>query len=103
MDHLAKLKAVRINRLLVDDNTKRALKTIVKVLEVILQLYFVISQIIIIFAKNLSDLLVVVVVVGYPTPSEGLGAWRKTMEPQKPGNSQGSGPEVVERQRVAKE
>ena len=25
------------------------------------------------------------------------------MEPQKPGNSQGSGPEVVQRQRVAKE
>ena len=25
------------------------------------------------------------------------------MEPQKPGNSPGSGPEVVERQRVAKE
>ena len=25
------------------------------------------------------------------------------MEPQKPGNSSGSGPEVVERQRVAKE
>ena len=31
------------------------------------------------------------------------GAWRKTMEPQKPGNSPGSGPEVVERQRIAKE
>ena len=26
-----------------------------------------------------------------------------TMEPQKPGNSPGPGPEVVERQRVAKE
>ena len=26
-----------------------------------------------------------------------------TMEPQKPGNSQGPGPEVVERQRFAKE
>ena len=26
-----------------------------------------------------------------------------TMEPQKPGNSPGSGPEVVKRQRVAKE
>ena len=32
-----------------------------------------------------------------------LGAWRKTMEPQKPGNSPGLGPEVVERRRVAKE
>ena len=32
-----------------------------------------------------------------------MGAWRKTIEPQKPGNSPGSGPEVVERQRVAKE
>ena len=44
-----------------------------------------------------------VVVVGYPTPSKEMGAGRKNMEPQKPGNSPGSGPEVVERQRVAKE
>ena len=42
----------------------------------------------------------VLLVVGYPTPSEG---WRKTIEPQKPGNSPRSGPEVVQRQRVAKE
>ena len=33
----------------------------------------------------------------------GMGAWRKTMEHQKPGNFPGPGPEVVERQRVAKE
>ena len=32
-----------------------------------------------------------------------MGAWRKTMEPQKPDNFPGSGPEVVKRQRVAKE
>ena len=32
-----------------------------------------------------------------------MGAWRKTIEPQKPGNSPEPGPEVVERQRVAKE
>ena len=32
-----------------------------------------------------------------------MGAWQKTMEPQKPGNSPGPGPEVVETQRVAKE
>ena len=32
-----------------------------------------------------------------------MGAWRKTIEPQKPGKFQGPGPEVVERQRVAKE
>ena len=32
-----------------------------------------------------------------------MGAWRKTIEPQKPGNSQRLGPEVVESQRVAKE
>ena len=38
-----------------------------------------------------------------PDPFRGMGAWRKAMEPQKPGNSPGSGPEVVERQRVAKE
>ena len=38
-----------------------------------------------------------------PDPFWGMEAWRKTMETQKPGNSPGSGPEVVERQRVAKE
>ena len=37
-----------------------------------------------------------------PDPFRGMGAWRKTMEPQKPGNSTGSGPEVIEsRQRVS--
>ena len=43
------------------------------------------------------------VFVDYPTPSEGMGAWRKTMEPQKPSSSPEPGPEIVERQRVAKE
>ena len=38
-----------------------------------------------------------------PDPFRGMGAWRKTMESQKPGNSPGSGPEVVQRRRVAKE
>ena len=38
-----------------------------------------------------------------PDPFGGIGAWRKTMEPQKLGNSPGSGPEVVKKQRVAKE
>ena len=38
-----------------------------------------------------------------PDPFRGMGAWRETMEPQKPGNSPGSGPEIVQRQRVAKE
>ena len=38
-----------------------------------------------------------------PDPFRGMGAWRKTMEPHKPGNSPGSGPEVIKRQRVAKE
>ena len=38
-----------------------------------------------------------------PDPFRGMEAWRKTMEPQKPGNSPGSGPEVVQRQRVTKE
>ena len=32
-----------------------------------------------------------------------MGAWQKTLEPQKPGNSPGSGPEVIERQKVAKD
>ena len=31
------------------------------------------------------------------------GAWRKTMEPQNPGSSPGPGPEVREKQKVAKE
>ena len=44
---------------------------------------------------------VVVVVVTWPPPRD--GAWQKTMEPTKPGNFLGPGPEVVERQRVAKE
>ena len=38
-----------------------------------------------------------------PNPFRGMGAWRKIMEPQKMCNSAGPGPEVVERQRVAKE
>ena len=38
-----------------------------------------------------------------PDPFWGMGAWRNTIEPQKPGNSPRSGPEVVQRQRVAKE
>ena len=38
-----------------------------------------------------------------PNPIRGMGAWWKTMEHWKPGNSPGPKPEVVERQRVAKE
>ena len=33
-----------------------------------------------------------------PDPFRGMGPWRKTIEPQKPGNSPGPGPEVVKRQ-----
>ena len=36
-------------------------------------------------------------------PFQGMVAWRKTMKPQKPGISPGPGPEVVDRQTVAKE
>ena len=32
-----------------------------------------------------------------------MGEWRKTIEPQKPGNSPGLGQEIVERRRVNKE
>ena len=46
---------------------------------------------------------VAVVVVTRPLPFRRMGAWRKTLEPQKLGNSPGSGPKVVKRQRVAKE
>ena len=38
-----------------------------------------------------------------PDPFREMGAWRKTMECQKLGNSPEPGPKVVERQRVAKE
>ena len=38
-----------------------------------------------------------------PDAFRGMGAWRKTTELQKSGNSPGSEPEVVERMRVAKE
>ena len=38
-----------------------------------------------------------------PDAFRGMGAWRRTMEPQKPGNSAGPGPEVVKTQRIAKE
>ena len=36
-------------------------------------------------------------------PFRGMGAWRKTFEPQKPGNSQGPGPEIVESRIIVKE
>ena len=35
-------------------------------------------------------------------PFREMGAWRKNMETQKPGNVPGPGPEVTKRQRVAK-
>ena len=57
-------------------------------------------------ARSVLSLSCLVVVVGSAMPPflfRGMGAWRKTMEPQKPGNFPRSGPEVVERQRVAKE
>ena len=38
-----------------------------------------------------------------PDPFREMRALRKTMKPQKPGNSTGPGTEVVERQRVATE
>ena len=44
-----------------------------------------------------------VVAVVVTRPFRGTTAWRKTMEPQKQARSPGSGPEVVERQRIAKE
>ena len=39
----------------------------------------------------------------FSDPFRGMGAWRKTMELQKSDNSPEPGPEIVERQRVAKE
>ena len=43
---------------------------------------------------------VVVVVID---PFREMGAWRKNMEPQKPGNSPRPRPEIAKRERVAKE
>ena len=48
--------------------------------------------------RNLCSLLLL-----FTRPLPRDGAWQKTTEPQKPGNSPGSGSEIVERQRVAKE
>ena len=39
----------------------------------------------------------------FPDPFRGMGAWGKTTKPQKPRNSPRPLAEVVERQRVAKE
>ena len=53
--------------------------------------------------QHLKVIVVVMLLLLLPDPFRGMEAWRMTMEPQKPGNSPGSGPEIVERQRVAKE
>ena len=53
--------------------------------------------------SNLYFLFPMLLLLLLPDPFPGMGAWRKTMEPMKPGNSPGSGPEVVKRQIVAKE
>ena len=37
-----------------------------------------------------------------PDPFPRMGAWRKTMEPQKPSNFTGCRPEIIERHRVVK-
>ena len=55
------------------------------------------SKHIAIFSKHVFLLLLL-----FNQPFRGMGAWRKTMEPQKPGNSPGSGPEVVERRESSK-
>ena len=47
--------------------------------------------------------LVAVVVVLLTGSFRGMGAWQMTLEPQKPGNSPGPGPQVVERERAGKE
>ena len=51
------------------------------------------------FAKTMQNLDMLLL----SDPFRRMGAWRKTMKAQKPGNSPGSGPEIVKRQRVAKE
>ena len=38
-----------------------------------------------------------------PDPFRGMEAWRKIMEPQKPGSSPEPEPEVEQRQKIAKE
>ena len=48
-------------------------------------------------------LLAMLLLLLLPDPFRGMGAWRKTMEPQKPGNPPGPEPKVVGRQTAAKE
>ena len=43
------------------------------------------------------------VLLSLPDSFRGMRAWRKTIEPQKPGNFPGPRSEILERQRVAKE
>ena len=52
--------------------------------------------------KNIEMLLLFVVVV-YPTPFKGWGHGRKPWSPRSQKTPPGSGPEVIETQRVAKE
>ena len=50
-----------------------------------------------------SDIALLLLLLLLPELFGGMGAWQKTMELQKPGNSPDPGPEVVKRQRIAKE
>ena len=52
---------------------------------------------------TLRHLLLLLLLLLLPDPFRGMGAWQKTMEPQKPGNFPGPGPEVDKISRVAKE
>ena len=50
---------------------------------------------------TVNVMLLLLLLITRPLPRD--GAWQNIMEPQKPGNFQGPGTEIVERQRVAKE
>ena len=55
------------------------------------------SDIIVMFSQYVLRPLLTVCCCCLPDLFQGMGAWRKTMETQKPGNSTGPGPEVVKR------
>ena len=53
--------------------------------------------------RNNATVISIFLLLLLPDPFLGMEAWQKTMKPHKLGNSPGSEPEVVKRQKIAKE
>ena len=70
-------------------------------LVVLVQKFYVSLQKGVLLKAFYDALMLLLLLFTRPLPRD--GAWQKTMELQKPGNSPGSEPEVIKRQRVAKE